>query len=1108
MKKSVFQRALCLLLSVTVLSGVFAVSASAQRRKDNTGAVSTLEEMQAFLNASSYSAYMEAYKNVVNHGLSTIRVDVVGGLKTGKDFTGEVVSDNDKCQTSRQDNPVKWENFGDHAADSVYLPSSGRATWEFDVPDNASGMYYLVFEYYNCDTSESSISTIERKLYIDGAIPFSEASYLKFPKTWRYAYTDAQTSDVPGEADSLSYSYETRADGYYKIVTEVKGGRKTVTSYKIGQDINGNSMAPKMEQYSRWSTYYCQDSTGYYNDYFRFHLLNGTHTITLEAQREPMIIKSISLVPVGSEADIPTYETVKESYRKNGYTAPLGGSITEIQAEFPDFTSDNSVSSGNDNSSSATYPTSVRAQLYNTIGKLSYKTVGQYAAYKFKVNESGLYKFGMRYKQSALQGMYICRAVKLAGGAYGLADGTPTVPFAEAYNAQFNFGDGWQSGYIGDGSGEAFEFYFEAGVEYTLYLECSLGSLRELIQRVENSLNSVNNCYLRILQLTGTEPDEYRDYNFIGIMPEVLVTLLEQAIELAKVADEFEELCGTKGSHIATLDTVALLLDRMGSDDGEKIAANMSNLKSYLGTLGTWINSSKSSAMTVDVLTVAPVSATEKDLPQVRRGFFSSLWHEVCAFFASFFTDYDAMGLTSLPDKDTTTVDVWLATGRDQSQIWRSMIDAQDSYTDSTGNAVTLKLVTGGTLLPSILAGKGPDVYMGLGAADVINYAIRDAVLGVSGNDTRLSDEENAIFRTTYYSYKEGNDYITTAAPIAGKTPSFVSSPFTDAVKDKYVPAAMDTLRLLGVTYGIPQGMSFAMMFYRTDVLARLGQEVPETWPELLALLPLLQANNMSIGLSYASALQFFLYQMGGNMWRYTDNEQYAGARIGLNTDIALESFDYLCRLYTDYSFPISFDSSNRFRTGEMPIIINDYTSMYNTLTVYATEIDGLWEFSSIPGWVREDGTFNYDSMAGVNATVLLHGSKNILAAWQFIQWQTGAQAQSDYGNQMVALIGPSAKYESANVQALDNLSWTAKEKAAIHDQMKHLSSVVNYPGSYIIDRYTKFAFLAAVTDGDDPVDAINGYIDAINAELKRKREEFGLKTLDYDVEDSKLPSD
>jgi ABC-type glycerol-3-phosphate transport system substrate-binding protein len=293
------------------------------------------------------------------------------------------------------------------------------------------------------------------------------------------------------------------------------------------------------------------------------------------------------------------------------------------------------------------------------------------------------------------------------------------------------------------------------------------------------------------------------------------------------------------------------------------------------------------------------------------------------------------------------------------------------------------------------------------------------------------------------------------------------------------------------------------MMFYRMDVLAELGQEVPETWSQLLAMLPALQSNNMSMGISYVLALDFMLYQKGGNMWKYTDDPDWAGAQIGLDSNIAIESFQYVTRLYSDYSFPVAYDAANRFRTCEMPILVGDYVGLYNQLIVYATEIDGLWEFCPLPGCEREDGTVNYDSLATITATVMLHGCKGEeqFAAWEYMQWQTSADVQAEYGNKMVALIGPSAKYATANINAIKNLSWTASERAAIEEQIQHLSSIVNYPGSYIINRYTKFAFLAAVNDGENAVDALSGYIDSINAEIKRKREEFNLPTLAPDEE-------
>ena len=1111
MKKNLFQKVICFVLSVTTLLGAVTVTASAGKYKGENATSSTLEEMLDIVGMLSYDEYIADYGDFFKPGLSTIKVDVT-------DFTGdgEIVADSELCQNSRNEDQKAWENFGDNWENSVYLSSTGSVSWHFTVPKEQQGLYYLKIEYYNCETAESSISAVEKKLKIDGKVPFKEVSTVTFNKSWKYELADVVTSDAAGQADEVfETQYTTDKNGYYKIESYIKDGVKYVETYTITQDINGNSMAPGIGEYSKWNTYFCQDATGYYHDYFSFFIAEGTRTFTLEAEREPVIIKSIEFVPVDDvETKIPTYEEVVNKYQANGYGPATGGQIIDIQAEFPDIVSDSSVTSASDVTSAATFPSSSKADLYNVIGKTSYNTVGQWAAYNFRVSKTGLYKFSMRYLQSALQGMYICRTIKLAGGEYGLEDGTPTVPFLEAYNTQFNYSKEWQSTYLSDGSGDPFEFYFEAGTEYTLYLECSLGSLKEYIQRVETSLEKINECYLRIIQLTGTSADDYRDYGFIDIMPEVLVELLVQAKELEAVKDGLAELCGTNGSHIATLHTVAILLDKMGADEGDYIAANLSTLKTYLGTLGTWINNSKAGLMSVDSIYVIPADADDKALAPAAAGFFKSFWYEFSSFIYSFFTDFDQMGLTKIPDKNTPVVDVWLATGRDQSQIWRSMIDAEHGYTDSTGNAATLKLVTGGTLLPSVLACKGPDVYLGLGAADVINYAIRDAIIGMSGNDTKqLSAEENSVFSTTYYTYKEadGSHTTTTELRADGSVPSFVSNSFDKVVSDNFVDAAMDTLTLLDVSYGIPETMSFAMMFYRMDVLAELGQEVPETWDEILAILPALQTNNMSIGIAYINALDFMIYQTGGNMWKYTDesiyDSKYAGAKIDLDSDIALETFQFTCSLYTDYSFPVSYDASNRFRTGEMPILVGDYSSIYNTLVVFATEIEGLWEFCSLPGSIRDDGTYNYNSLAGVTATVVLHGCDNLLAAWQFAQWHTSADVQSSYGNSMVALIGPSAKYNTANVNAIEDLSWSSKEKAAIHDQLNNMSSIVNYPGSYIIARYLKFAFLDAVNDGADPVEALRNYIDAINDEITRKREEFELDTFGPGEEPEKKTS-
>ena len=1034
MKKSKFTRLVALLLALIFCFGVGGVTVSADTSSgsgENQSGNSIADnkfyedpnEMKSYLDASSYSVYQQRWKDKLP-GSGSYSVDVTDFNSTNSDAS--LVINSAACQDY-----ASWPEMSrEKAENSVYLPNSGSVSFTVEAPSD--GLYYIAIKYY---AVAGTVNGIERKLYIDDSIPFSEASYLRFSKLWGYDYPTDEDGDPI-----------------------------------FDQDLNGNDLQPEINAVQDWRTYICSDSTGYTNGYFAFFLTEGEHTITLEAAREACIVSEITLVPSDdSTYNAPLYETYINNMvaKYNAVEVPKSTAKIKIQAEKPILVSDTSVYMGNDASSAINSPTSAAAQLFNVIGATSFDTVGQWAAYSFTVSESGFYNIDLRYHQNALQGMYVCRTIRLwssnrdasAGVVYGLDDGTPLVPFDAAYNARFDYNKDWQSEALNDGTDE-FLFYFDAGVEYQIYIEVGLGSLGSLIKRVEESLKTINDAYLDIIKLTGASPDEYRDYHFSTNMPNVIWHFNNEAIALAQVAERFEELCGTTGSHIATLKTISNLLTRMGGKETE-IAKNLATLKSYLGTLGTWVNNSKASVMAIDFISV---QSPEAKAPKANANFFQTFGYQVKAFFMSFFTDYDNMGVTDEASLGDSALNVWLALGRDQSKIWRSLIDGSYSKLDNAG-PVSLKLVVASTLLPSVLAGKGPDVYLGLDSASVINYAIRGAIKDVS-----------------YF-----EDFNTAA---------FGADGTANTDDDVYHKTAMNTLTLQNKTYGLPLTMNFPMMFYRLDVLAELGVAVPTTWDEVLALLPIFQSNYLEIGVTYVLALDFFLYQNGGSMWLYEDNPDYAGSQIGLGTNEALEAFRFCTSLYTDYGFPVSFDAANRFRTGEMPLVISDYINVYNTLTVFATEIKGLWSFSSIPGVAGDDGRVkNYDSIATVTATVMLHGCKDPDAAWNFMKWQTSADVEAEYGNRMVALIGPSAKYAAANLGAIEKLSWTTKENAAIQDQLNHLSAIVNYPGSYIIARYTNFAFLDVKNEGANPVDALTGYLNAINDEITRKRKEFDMPT-------------
>ena len=71
-----------------------------------------------------------------------------------------------------------------------------------------------------------------------------------------------------------------------------------------------------------------------------------------------------------------------------------------------------------------------------------------------------------------------------------------------------------------------YEFYFEKGVVYTIEMEVTVGSMGDIVRRVDEALAAINNDYLAILKLTGASPDEFRDYGFSRIMPDTLVDMI------------------------------------------------------------------------------------------------------------------------------------------------------------------------------------------------------------------------------------------------------------------------------------------------------------------------------------------------------------------------------------------------------------------------------------------------------------------------------------------------------------------------------------------------------------------------------------------------------
>lgn len=307
-------------------------------------------------------------------------------------------------------------------------------------------------------------------------------------------------------------------------------------------------------------------------------------------------------------------------------------------------------------------------------------------------------------------------------------------------------------------------------------------------------------------------------------------------------------------------------------------------------------------------------------------------------------------------------------------------------------------------------------------------------------------------------------------------------------------PAAVEPYTYKGKTYALPETFTFPMFFYRTDIFEELGLKEPESWDDIIEMIPDLQKKNLSMAFPKdINGYALLLYQNGGDLYI---NE---GEKTNLKSNEALNSFVEFTEMFTLYDLPITYDFPNRFRSGEMPCGIQDYT-MYNQLTVFAPEIKGLWKFIPVPGKKKADGTTENISVGTGMGDMILAGSRNPDLSWEFLKWWMSADVQSAFAKEMETILGPAAKQPTANMEALTKMTWSSAESRSLQQQLEHVRAVPEVPGGYYLTRVITFA-LNRVYNGsgtqnmaENPVEVLSEYVPELNDELRRKREEFGVK--------------
>jgi ABC-type glycerol-3-phosphate transport system substrate-binding protein len=821
----------------------------------------------------------------------------------------------------------------------------------------------------------------------------------------------------------------------YDTATRIEVARRFTHAHPIQTDARDNEMLSPQVESPEWLYTPFKDNDGMFNEPLLFFLEAGTHEISLTSEKAAFAIEYVNLYQY---PEPPAYVAPDQSE----LSKTSGASTIRLQGEKYSYTNNQQIMPVAVRNEHNVDPANPVKQRYNAVGV--WDKTGQTVTWSYSIPKAGYYKVGIQARQNELRGLATNRRITIDG----------KVPNEYYDTIKFKYSTDWAMFSPLTESGEEVYIYLDEG-KHTIALESIPGEIGDVMRKLDAIVYEINGYYMDILMITGPNPDQYTDYNLHIEIPALVGDFNRMADELMACMAEVERIAGTKGTTATSLERLADVLYQCAKKprDLPKSIRNTA-IKSSVSAVSAWMRENRAQNLRVDYIEIVPAYGTFTETNTKNAlaaiGFFFD------GFIGSFFEDY-----TRLSDYTQDSIDVWANVGRDQTNIIKQMTDS--TFTEQYRVPVAINLVQG-AIMEAVLAGKGPDVVLFLGGEIPVNLAIRELALPVDG----------------YEGF--------------------------DEVAARFQNQALVPYQYEGHTYGIPITRGFPALFYRKDLLAEVGvNEPPETWQEFIDILPALQRRYMQPGLvlpmagtnanisSVAPSVEIghtfalMMLQRGDDWYNDTQTE------TTFNQTAAYESFEMWTDFYNIYKFDQVYDAFTRFRTGEAPIVINNYNTFYNLLDIAAPEIKGLWDFTLVPGTPQADGSISHAANSSGTGAVILKGCNNTDGAWQFIKWFTETQQSVDYARNVEGVLGALGRVDVANVDAVQKLNWSASELKVINAQMAELSEIPITPSSYVVTREIMNAFREVVNNKYNPRYELNEFNVKINAEITRKRQNLGL---------------
>lgn len=858
----------------------------------------------------------------------------------------------------------------------------------FNVPTSA--LYNISVTY--CDLLNDDLY-LKAGFYFDRELPYVELENIIFSKIWE------SETDEEGNV--------------------------------IQKDEFGNEIRPTEKAKQRFNTEWVESDTGRYREPYAVFLTAGTHTLTVKNVLGSMLISEIALKVYTEPISYDEYITEYSSFDSKGEQRYL------IEAENSFEVSDSTLAATINSTNAGMSPSSSTLKVVNSFGQNYWNSNGQWGSWVVPDDvQKGLYSVSFRAKQTGSVGVSSYRSLYING----------KVPFKEAQNIAFEYNSKWQIKTIGDE--QPYFVYLEPGDIITL--KATTGEMADVVNKIFTAIDELNVIYQSIIIVTGTSPDEKRDYNIQKEIPTLLDDIAAVREQINEIAEDISAIMGETNSKVYFMRRFVALLDGF-TENYRTIVPELNSFKDYIDSLASQTYDFNSMPLELDWISLSKADAEPK---KANAGWWESLTFEIQRFVYTFASEYGADRATS--DNKTDAVTVWCSLGRDQAQAVKSIIE--NDFVPKTGIAVDFKM-TSTSLSEAILAGREPDVALSVTQDVPVDLALRGQVLDLAPYLEKMSDEYMSQFNESSwipFQYKEG-------------------------------------------IYAMPITQDYYMMFYREDILARLGIELPNTWDELYYVIRELQKSNFQVGIKEADSssagissainiFDMFLYQNGGTYFNDELTETLFESSEGK------AAFKEWVSLYRDYRLDTDFNLLTRFRSGEMPIIITGY-SFYQTVAATAPEISGRWQMACVPGTLKDDETIDRTETSTVTGAIVLMGAKNrgvADEAFEFISWWASSDVQLQYITAMESIQGIAGRLSTANKVTFESLNWTEKESEVLKSQRQWVTAVNQVPGTYIINRSLTNALRTSyASTAIDPLRQLNIQNSIINDEITRKRSEF-----------------